>query len=158
MSKCIERIFQKYSLKPNAASHNNASWYNDIDMFLEHSPCGGTLYCKGPALRKQFCFLDPLLYFMYSTANAASGYLLTKFTEYLYYCRKVFWQHQSRCSNSTPMYLPWRNPHTYVRWVKCENICIRCICKGKTLEIAKISIKRRIYIYIYVYVYSYIYA
>ena len=43
---------QKNSLKPNAASHDNASWYTDTDGFLEHSPRGGSLYYKGPAFRK----------------------------------------------------------------------------------------------------------
>ena len=43
---------QNNSLKPNAASHNNASWYTDTDGFLEHSPSGGGLSYKGPALQK----------------------------------------------------------------------------------------------------------
>ena len=42
----------KNSLMPNATSHNNASWYSDTDMFLEHSPSGGSLYYKGPTLQK----------------------------------------------------------------------------------------------------------
>ena len=43
---------KKNLLKPNAASHNNASWYTDTDGFLEHSPStGGSLYYKGPALQ-----------------------------------------------------------------------------------------------------------
>ena len=28
----------------------NAIWYMDTDGFLEHSPSGGNLYYKGPAL------------------------------------------------------------------------------------------------------------
>ena len=28
------RVFKKMSLNPNAASHNNASWYSDTDGFL----------------------------------------------------------------------------------------------------------------------------
>ena len=42
----------KNSLKPNTASHNNASWYIDTDGFLEHSPSRGSLYYKGPTLQK----------------------------------------------------------------------------------------------------------
>ena len=40
MGKCIEKIFEKKLLKPNADSHNNPSWYTDTDEFLEHSPGG----------------------------------------------------------------------------------------------------------------------
>ena len=29
-------VLKKNSLKPNAASHNKASWYTDTDGFLEH--------------------------------------------------------------------------------------------------------------------------
>ena len=52
IGKCIERVFQKNSLKLNAASHNNTSWYTGTDGFLEHSPSGGSLYYKAPALQK----------------------------------------------------------------------------------------------------------
>ena len=48
--------FQKNSRKPNAASHNNTSWYTDTDGFLEHSLCKGSLYYKGPALQKRIPF------------------------------------------------------------------------------------------------------
>ena len=34
----------KKLLKPNTASHNDASWYTDTDGFLEHSASGGSLY------------------------------------------------------------------------------------------------------------------
>ena len=44
--------FQKNSLNPNAASHNNASWFTDTDGFLEHSPSRESLYYKGLALQK----------------------------------------------------------------------------------------------------------
>ena len=40
MGKCIGRIFPQNSVKPNAASHNNASWYTHTDGFLEHSLVG----------------------------------------------------------------------------------------------------------------------
>ena len=50
MGKHVES--SKNSLKPNSASYNNASWYTDTDGFLEHSPSGGSLYYKGPALQK----------------------------------------------------------------------------------------------------------
>ena len=46
MGKCIERVFQRYSLKSNAASHNNMCFYGDntdTDGFLEHSPTGESL-------------------------------------------------------------------------------------------------------------------
>ena len=45
-------VFKKNSLKPNTASHNNATWYIDTDGFLEHSPSRGSLYYKEPALQK----------------------------------------------------------------------------------------------------------
>ena len=48
----VWKSLPKNSLKPNAASHNNASWYTDTDVFLEHSPSGGSLYYKGPTLQK----------------------------------------------------------------------------------------------------------
>ena len=41
-----------HSLKPNTASHNNASWYIDANGFLELSPSRGSLDYKGPALQK----------------------------------------------------------------------------------------------------------
>ena len=47
--KSLQKIF---SLKPNAASHNNSSWCTDTDGFLEHSPSGGSLYHKGSTLQK----------------------------------------------------------------------------------------------------------
>ena len=47
---------QKNSLKPNAASHNNASWCTDTDGSPEHSPSGGSLFYKGPALQKTILF------------------------------------------------------------------------------------------------------
>ena len=53
--KCVESS-KKHSLKPNAASHNNTSWYTDPDGFPEHSPSKGSLYHKGPALQKVFHF------------------------------------------------------------------------------------------------------
>ena len=37
-SICVERVFKKNLLKPNAASHNDTSWYTDTDVFLEHLP------------------------------------------------------------------------------------------------------------------------
>ena len=52
MGKCVERIFKKISLKPNAASHNNASWYTDTDGLLEHSPSEGNLCYEEPTLQK----------------------------------------------------------------------------------------------------------
>ena len=53
MGKRVERVFKKKnSLKPNAASHNNASWYTDTDRFLEHARSEGSLYYKAPAFQK----------------------------------------------------------------------------------------------------------
>ena len=40
VGKCAERVFKTNSLKLNAASHNNASWYTDTDGFLEHLSSG----------------------------------------------------------------------------------------------------------------------
>ena len=60
MGKCVERIFKKNSLRPNAASYNNASWYTDTDRFLEHSHSRGSLYYKGPALQKIIPLLGSL--------------------------------------------------------------------------------------------------
>ena len=52
MGKRVESSKKISSLKLNAASHNNASWYTETDGFLEHSPKWGSLYYKGPALQK----------------------------------------------------------------------------------------------------------
>ena len=50
------KSLQNNSLKPNAASHNNASWYTDTGEFLEHSPSAGSLYYKGPTFQKIILF------------------------------------------------------------------------------------------------------
>ena len=47
-----EKSLHKHSLKLNATSHHNASWYTDTDVFLEHSPSRGSLYYKRPTLQK----------------------------------------------------------------------------------------------------------
>ena len=67
MDKHTERDFKEHSLKPNAGSHNNASWCTDTDGFLEHSPSGGSLYYKGPTLQKIILLLwggPPLIYML----------------------------------------------------------------------------------------------
>ena len=46
----------KNVLKSNAASHNNTSWYTDMDGFLKHSSSGESLYYKGTALQKIILF------------------------------------------------------------------------------------------------------
>ena len=46
MGKCLE------SSKKIHWGCYNASWYTDADGFLEHSPGGGSLLYKGPALQK----------------------------------------------------------------------------------------------------------
>ena len=48
----LKESSKENSLKLNGASHNNTKWYTDTDGFLEHSPSGGSLYYKGPALQK----------------------------------------------------------------------------------------------------------
>ena len=48
----LKESSKKISLKPNTASHNNASWCTDTDRLPEHPPSGGSLHCKGPALQK----------------------------------------------------------------------------------------------------------
>ena len=55
MGKRVERVKNRL-LKPNTASHNNASWYSDTDGFLEHSPIGGNLYYKEPTFQKIILF------------------------------------------------------------------------------------------------------
>ena len=52
MGKHVERVFKKYSLKLNTASHKDASWYTDTDGFLEHLPSWGSLCYEGPTLYK----------------------------------------------------------------------------------------------------------
>ena len=51
MGKPVERLLRKQFTEANATSHTT-SWYTDTDGFLEHSPSGGRLYYKGPALQK----------------------------------------------------------------------------------------------------------
>ena len=58
-----EKSLHKHSLKLNATSHHNASWYTDTDVFLEHSPSRGSLYYKRPTLQKMIpVFWGPLSY------------------------------------------------------------------------------------------------
>ena len=52
MGKSVEQVFKQNSLKLNASSHNNASWYTDTDGLLEHAPSGGSLYYEWPVLQK----------------------------------------------------------------------------------------------------------
>ena len=58
MGKHVERVFKKNALKLNIASHNR---YTGTDGFLEHSPSGGSLYYKGPALQKVIFLVPPLI-------------------------------------------------------------------------------------------------
>ena len=46
-AKALKESSKKYSLKLNAASYNNASWYTDTDGSLEHSPGGGKPVLQG---------------------------------------------------------------------------------------------------------------
>ena len=65
---------KKNSLKPNAASHNNANQYIDTDVFLEYSPSRGSLYYKGPTLQKIILFLGgpPLVNVFHVSDNILS--------------------------------------------------------------------------------------
>ena len=60
--KHIERVFQKNSLNPNAASHNNTSWYTSTDGFLEHSPSGGIIFSACPPKDNSSLYWVPSLY------------------------------------------------------------------------------------------------
>ena len=49
----VLNLQKKKSLKPNTASHSNASWCTGTNGFLEHSPTRGSLYVlKGARLPK----------------------------------------------------------------------------------------------------------
>ena len=48
----LKESSKKNSLKLNAASHNNASWYTDTHGFLEHSPSGQKPVLQGEILQK----------------------------------------------------------------------------------------------------------
>ena len=65
------KVFEKTSLKLNAASHNNTSWYTDTDGFLEHSPSRESLYYRGPTLQKIILdFWSPISYiYTYTRAD-----------------------------------------------------------------------------------------
>ena len=61
MGKHIGRVFEKVSLKPKAASHNNTIWYTtDTDGLLEQSPSWGSLYYKKLIVQKMI--LDFFIY------------------------------------------------------------------------------------------------
>ena len=58
--------FQKNLLKPNTASHNNASWYTDTNGFPEHSPSRGSLLQGAcPPEDNAGFFLVPLVHHLY---------------------------------------------------------------------------------------------
>ena len=83
MVKHVESL-KKNSLKLNAASHNNASWCTDADGFLEHSPRGGSLYYKGPALQKTIPFLRAsLLICILTNSISIFIYFSASFSSYL---------------------------------------------------------------------------
>ena len=46
-ANALKESSKKISLKLNATSHNNASWYTGTDGFLGHSPSRESLYCEG---------------------------------------------------------------------------------------------------------------
>ena len=50
--KHVERVFQKNSVKLNAASHNTTSWCTDPDGFLEFSPSREACTARGPPTRR----------------------------------------------------------------------------------------------------------
>ena len=79
MGKHVES--SKKSLKPNAASHNNASWYTNTDGFLEHSPSRGSLYYKGSALQKVIPIFwggPPLVFYKEHNVNYTFFFLIDK--------------------------------------------------------------------------------
>ena len=52
MGKHIERMLKKKFTEAERSLSQHPSGYTDIDGFLQHSPNGGSLYYKGPALQK----------------------------------------------------------------------------------------------------------
>ena len=77
-----ENVFKEssktYSLKPNAASHNNASWYTDTDGLLQHSPSRGGLCYKGSYLQKMILSWGaPLV--KYSIENIVNNFIITMY-------------------------------------------------------------------------------
>ena len=81
----IERVFKKYSLKLNTASHNNASCYTALDRFLEHSLSQESLYYKGLPSRDFWVsphsllsgsVIPPILFFCFEIVVAIQGLLL----------------------------------------------------------------------------------
>ena len=71
----LKESSKKILLKPNTASHNNASWYTDADGLVEHSPSRGSLYYKGHSLQKIIPgFLGPpLIYWMCKTKSTLTN-------------------------------------------------------------------------------------
>ena len=70
MGKRVERVFTKDPVKPNAASHNNASGCSDTGGLLEHSPSEESLDYKEPALQMViavFWRVSPLVVILYRT-------------------------------------------------------------------------------------------
>ena len=63
MGRCIERVFKKISLKPNATSPNIISSYTDNRWVPRILTKWGSLYYKGLALQKRILvFWIPLVY------------------------------------------------------------------------------------------------
>ena len=69
-------VFQKILLKPNSASHNNASWYTDTDRFLKHSPTRASLYSKVPAFQK--------IYLVFHSPSYIYIYVVLQFLSYIF--------------------------------------------------------------------------
>ena len=90
-------VFKKNSLKPNAASPNNASWYTNTNGFLEHSPTGGSLYYPWHCTYDNFrVFGVPLVAILYASnfflpAAILSSLLIPPTTFFLH----VFFPHPS---------------------------------------------------------------
>ena len=86
MGKHVQKVFQKNPLKPNSASHNNASYYTDTDGILQHSHSGGSLYYQGPTTQKIIPFLGrvtPLYSFSPSSLSSPSCFDVINFSHCL---------------------------------------------------------------------------
>ena len=88
------KSLQKNSLKQNAASHNNASWYTDTDGFLEHSPSGRSLYYHDPSLKIILViFLDPpcIIYYVLKTGVGKNKFtVVSAWNKSLFLCYHLF--------------------------------------------------------------------
>ena len=75
-ANALKESSKKNSLKLNTASHNNTSWFTATDGFLEHSPSGGSLYYKGPALQKIIPFWGGWSPLVHKAVSSLAAYSL----------------------------------------------------------------------------------